>query len=136
MTRAAEPRIELCTALHEGGLMDTASPAASADDWMLAAASLDYWRITVPCKGAGSKASLLTKFSDTLQFPDHFGMNLDALYDCLTDQLLSHKKKGALLVLEGAASLPRETINGVLDTLLDAAEFMQLKGQRLCVVIK
>jgi RNAse (barnase) inhibitor barstar len=131
-----EPRADLCAALHEGGLMDKPHPAASADEWLAAAASLDFWRIAVPCAGASSKASLLTKIADTLQFPDHFGMNLDALYDCLTDQLMANKKKGALLVLDGAAAMPREALASIVDTLLDAAEFLQPKGQRLCVVLR
>jgi hypothetical protein len=131
-----EPRADLTTALQEGGLADRQTLAATVDDWMLAAASLDFWRIAVPCKSASSKAAILTKIADTLQFPDHFGMNLDALYDCLTDQLMANKKKGALLILDGAAQAPRDAINGLVDTLLDAAEFMQMKGQRLCVVIR
>ena len=31
------------------------------------------------------KASTLTAFAEALSFPDYFGHNLDALYDCLTD---------------------------------------------------
>jgi hypothetical protein len=131
-----EPRADLTTALQEGGLLDTPTPDASVDEWMLAAAGLDYWRIAVPCNNVGSKAALLTKIADTLQFPDHFGMNLDALYDCLTDQLMAHKKKGALLILDGAAHSPRDATSGLIDTLLDAAEFMQMKGQRLCIVVR
>lgn len=129
-------RADLSAALQEGGLMDTPHPSASADEWLAAAASLDFWRIAVPCTGANSKASLLTKIADTLQFPDHFGMNLDALYDCLTDQLMANKKKGAVLVLDGAATMQRDVLNSVIDTLLDAAEFLQPKGQRLCVVLR
>lgn len=130
------PRTDLSAALQEGGLMDAPHPSASADEWLAAAASLDFWRIAVACKGANSKASLLTKIADTLQFPDHFGMNLDALYDCLTDQLLANKKKGAVLVLDGAANLGKDILNPVVDTLLDAAEFMQPKGHRLCIVLR
>jgi RNAse (barnase) inhibitor barstar len=69
------------------------------DDLFMAAAMLDFWRIEVDCKGVTTKAGLLTRLADTLQFPDHFGMNLDALYDCLTDQLSGTGKKGAVLVM-------------------------------------
>lgn len=131
-----EARADLIAALQEGGLIDAPKPPPAVDAWMLAAASLDFWRITVSCNGVGSKAVLLTKIADTLQFPDHFGMNLDALYDCLTDQLMAHKKKGALLILDGLAHAPREASGSVVDTLLDAAEFMQMKGQRLCVLLR
>ncbi|CRK55524.1 hypothetical protein [Alloactinosynnema sp. L-07] len=32
-----------------------------------------------------SKRAMFTALADTLKFPDWFGHNLDALYDCLTD---------------------------------------------------
>ena len=127
------PDSTLLAALQEGGLMDEAAPLEAL---YLAAAQLDYWRIAVPCAGAGSKAALLTKMADVLQFPDHFGMNLDALYDCITDQLLSNKKKGALLVLQGTKAIPSDALNPIVDTLLDAAEFMQTKGQRLVLSVQ
>ena len=133
---AGEPtpaQAALLDELKEGGLCDT---AATLDALYHAAETLDYWRIAVPCAGAGSRNALLTKLADTLQFPDHFGMNLDALYDCITDQLLANKKKGAVLILQGAKKLPPEALSPVVDTLLDAAEFMQTKGQRLVIVLQ
>ena len=129
-TPSPDPR--LLNALKEGGLLDE---PASQDALFLAAAALDYWRIAVPCIGAGSKAAVLTKIADVLQFPDHFGMNLDALYDCITDQLLTNKRKGALLLLTGVKGLPPAALNPIVDTLLDASEFMQTKGQRLVLAI-
>ncbi len=36
-------------------------------------------------KAIGSKLDLLQSVSKTLDFPDHFGENWDALADCLTD---------------------------------------------------
>jgi hypothetical protein len=135
-SQALTPRQDLQKALQKGGVIDAPTPAASVPDWLLAASSLDYWRVAIPCNGAGSKAALLTKLADTLAFPDHFGMNLDALYDCLTDILLAHKKPGAVLLLEGANTLAGSTLNPVLDTLLDVTAFMQTKGQRFCVVVR
>jgi hypothetical protein len=135
-TSISLPRKDLCQALLNGGLLESPEPDASVLDWLLAASSLDYWRMSIPCTGAGSKAALLTKFADTLEFPDHFGMNLDALYDCLTDTLLTYRKPGSVLMLEGIHTLATSTINPVLDTLLDVAEFMQTKGHRFCVVLR
>jgi hypothetical protein len=136
LSQALIPRDDLRQVLQKGGLIDAPTPTASQSDWWLAASSLDYWRIAVPCNGAGSKAALLTKLADTLVFPDHFGMNLDALYDCLSDILLTHKKPGAVLLLEGASTLVGSSLNPVLDTLLDVAAFMQTKGHRFCVVVR
>jgi RNAse (barnase) inhibitor barstar len=84
------------TQLAAGGIHHM---APTHDDLFMAAAMLDFWRIEVDCKGVTTKAGLLTRIADTLRFPDHFGMNLDALYDCLTDQLSGTGKKGAVLVI-------------------------------------
>lgn len=129
-----EARSDLMTALKEGGILEL---TATRDEIFVAAQAIDYWRIAVPCAGAGSKAALLTKLSDALEFPDHFGINLDALYDCITDQLLGHMgkgKKGAVLILEGTANIPKEALSPVIETLLDAADFMQVQGSRLTLV--
>ncbi len=132
-----QAREDIIAALQEGGIISQKELSATRDEIFIAASALNYWRIAVPCAGAGSKAALLTKISDALQFPDHFGMNLDALYDCLTDQLISHAgkgKKGAVLLLEGTANVPKDALGQVIDTLLDAAEFVQMKGSRLTLV--
>ena len=47
------------------------------------------WRIEF--KGLRAKDSMLKAVAAALEFPPHFGHNLDALYDCLTDLPL---KKG------------------------------------------
>jgi RNAse (barnase) inhibitor barstar len=91
------PAVQTYQAQLQAGGVHHASPAH--DDLFMAAALLDYWRIEVACKGVTTKSGLLTRLADTLHFPDHFGMNLDALYDCLTDQLSGTGKKGAVLVL-------------------------------------
>ena len=39
----------------------------------------------VECRGK-NKEQLLSEIAQTLSFPSWFGMNLDALYDCLTDR--------------------------------------------------
>ena len=41
--------------------------------------------ITVDCCGLETKARLHAALADGLHFPDWYGHNLDALYDCLTD---------------------------------------------------
>lgn len=41
--------------------------------------------ITVNCTGLETKAQLHNLLVDALAFPDWYGGNLDALYDCLTD---------------------------------------------------
>jgi hypothetical protein len=126
---------DLCTALQTGGVIYKSNIQAKPEDWQLAAKQLNFSSHTIPCGGAGSKAALLTKLADHLDFPDHFGMNLDALYDCLIDLLLQHKQAGTVLILEQTDELNSVALNPIVETLLDAAEFVQTKGHRLAIVI-
>ena len=88
--------------LLQGGLYNLPEAKESPEKTIfLAAAELDFWRIAIDCKGASTKAGVLTRIADTLQFPDYFGMNLDALHDCLTEQLLDSGKKGGVIILQG-----------------------------------
>ena len=41
--------------------------------------------ITIDCRGFVPRSDLLKAFADALSFPDHYGNNLDALHDCLTE---------------------------------------------------
>ena len=41
--------------------------------------------VTINCRGFLSRFDLHRALSDTLAFPDHYGNNLDALHDCLTE---------------------------------------------------
>lgn len=41
--------------------------------------------ITIDCRGFVPRSELHKAFADALSFPDHYGNNLDALHDCLTD---------------------------------------------------
>jgi len=62
-----------------------------------------------------------------LGFPDYYGKNLDALYDCMTD--LVHKagaQPGFVVVLEQLPDNPRfdrEAREQLLDVFRDAADF-------------
>lgn len=41
--------------------------------------------ITIDCQGFVPRSDLHRAFADALAFPDHYGNNLDALHDCLTE---------------------------------------------------
>ena len=41
--------------------------------------------ITLCCTGIATKQQLHNALAEALHFPDWYGHNLDALYDCLTD---------------------------------------------------
>lgn len=40
--------------------------------------------IVIDCISVSSRADLHQIFAEALSFPDYYGKNLDALYDCLT----------------------------------------------------
>jgi RNAse (barnase) inhibitor barstar len=130
MEQATQGVDEYKAQLQTGGVHHDAPPH---DALFMAAAMLDFWRIEVDCKGVTTKAGLLTRIADTLQFPDHFGMNLDALYDCLTDQLSGSGKKGAVLVMRNfrcnEAGEDAATIKAVNKSLVgvfeDAVDFLR-----------
>ncbi len=42
---------------------------------------------TVDFKGVNSRYALYERIMEGLDFPDYCGMNLDALWDCLTDMI-------------------------------------------------
>ncbi len=76
---------------------------------------------------AQDKQDVLDIMARDFLFPDHFGKNLDALYDCMTD--LVHKsgpQPGFVVVLElipGDNACDRETREQLLDAFRDAADF-------------
>lgn len=76
---------------------------------------------------AQSKQEVLEAIAEAFTFPVHFGKNLDALFDCMTD--LVHKagpQPGFVVVLEQLPDNPRfdrEAREQLLDAFRDAADF-------------
>lgn len=83
------------------------------------------------------KQALLDTLAAALRFPDHFGANWDALYDCLTD-LERVQAPGLVIELRGlgrfAREAPRELSMGI-KTFADAAEFWRTRNGRLLVLV-
>jgi RNAse (barnase) inhibitor barstar len=76
---------------------------------------------------AGTRAGFFQEISGALRFPDYFGRNWDAVYDCLTD-LNWLPASGYVLVLDGfdqlATNEPEQWAIG-LKVLRQACEFWQ-----------
>ncbi len=74
-----------------------------------------------------TKQEVLESIAESFLFPAHFGKNLDALNDCMTD--LVHKagaQPGFVVVLEQIPDNPRfdrESREQLLDVFRDAADF-------------
>jgi RNAse (barnase) inhibitor barstar len=76
---------------------------------------------------AQSKQDVLETIADSFLFPPHFGKNLDALYDCMTDTVhKSGQQPGFVVVLEQLPDNPRfdrEAREQLLEVFRDAADF-------------
>lgn len=80
------------------------------------------------CGAQKDKDAVLNRIASAFSFPSHFGCNLDALYDCVTDLEPNQKARqpGFVVVLQ---SLPdsvhfnAQERNRLLDVFRDAADF-------------
>jgi RNAse (barnase) inhibitor barstar len=101
--------------------------AYRVEDLMLAAENAGQHFLYASLKDAQSKQDVLDKIAESFLFPAHFGKNLDALYDCMTD--LVHRagsQPGFVVVLEQLPDSPRfdrEAREQLLDVFRDAADF-------------
>jgi len=74
------------------------------------------------------RRDLFKAFSEQLKFPDYFGNNWDAFYDCLTD-LSWLSRNTTLIVIESYGSLhARDFGTEFLDILNDAHRYWRGKG--------
>jgi RNAse (barnase) inhibitor barstar len=62
------------------------------------------------------KKCLLKDFYEKLRFPEYFGFNWDALYDCLCDLSWLNEKK-IVLLYESLPSLDDESLHSFLDVV-------------------
>jgi RNAse (barnase) inhibitor barstar len=101
--------------------------AYRVEDLMLAAESAGQHFLYADLSRAQSKQEVLDMIAESFLFPNHFGKNLDALFDCMTD--LVHKagsQPGFVVVLEQLPDNPRfdrEAREQLLDVFRDAADF-------------
>jgi RNAse (barnase) inhibitor barstar len=101
--------------------------AYRVDDLMQAATQAGQHFLYANLGGAESKQEVLDTIAVSFEFPLHFGKNLDALYDCMTD--LVHKagqQPGFVVVLDQLPDSPRfdrEMREQLLDVFRDAADF-------------
>ena len=101
--------------------------AYHVDDLMQAAEQAGQHFLYANLADLQSKQDVLEGIATAFLFPPHFGKNLDALYDCMTDQV--HKagpQPGFVVVLEQLPDNPRfdrEAREQLLDVFRDAADF-------------
>ncbi len=101
--------------------------AYRVEDLMQTASAVGQHFLYANLQSAQTKQDVLEGIAQAFLFPAHFGKNLDALYDCMTD--LVHKsgqQSGFVVVLEQLPDSPRfdrEAREQLLDVFRDAADF-------------
>jgi RNAse (barnase) inhibitor barstar len=109
--------------LQKGGLLDLAG--VSQAELSEAAQALDMTVFIVDCDRARSRSAVLRAIAKAVDFPEFFGGNLDALYDCLCDTI-QDQKTGMFLWLHnlhsGDPALEQDTV-AISDVCTDAADF-------------
>lgn len=85
------------------------------------------------CAGARGKTAIMLALGRGFGLPAHYGGNLDALYDCLTDlePLPDAPEPGLLIVLENireARGFDAEQIESLLDVFRDAGDHFRDRG--------
>ncbi len=101
--------------------------AYRVDDLMQAAQEAGQHFLYANVATAPGKQEVLENIAKAFTFPDHFGKNLDALYDCMTDLVnKAGQQPGFVVVLEQLPDNPRfdrEAREQLLDVFRDAADF-------------
>jgi RNAse (barnase) inhibitor barstar len=101
--------------------------AYRVDDLMRAAQSASQHFLYANLSSAQSKQEVLDGIAEAFMFPPHFGKNLDALYDCMTDIVQkAGQQPGFVVVLEQLpdnARFDREAREQLLEVFRDAAEY-------------
>jgi RNAse (barnase) inhibitor barstar len=101
--------------------------AFRAEDLQLAAQDLGQHFLYVNLCAAQTKQDVLEGIAESFLFPTHFGKNLDALFDCMTERVhKSGQQPGFVVVLEQLPDNPRfdrEAREQLLDVFRDAADF-------------
>ena len=91
-----------------------------------AAAQAEHHRYyAVACADCTTKAEVLARLAHALHLPEHFGGNLDALYDAMTD-LPQASTRGWVIVLQDlpcTSAFTEEDREALVDVFRDATDF-------------
>lgn len=78
----------LRASMEQGGLIEL--PAERQAEALEVAKELDLAPFIVDCDRARSQSAVLRAIVKAVDFPEFFGSNLDALYDCLSDTVFEY----------------------------------------------
>jgi RNAse (barnase) inhibitor barstar len=131
MLRAADLTRVTWSCLHYAGAADiTPQLRAALQNAGVAGFDLDGERV-------GTRDDLLRGIADAMQFPDYFGMNWDAVIDCLRDLADRQPAEGYVLFVHAAERLWRQGLpwmGELVEVWLAAAEESGHDGVPLHIV--
>src|SRR4051812_33333165 len=95
-----------------------------------------YNAVVFDCLGWSDVPTMHRALAAGLQFPDYYGMGLDALNDCMKDVEIPSEGGLAIIFLrfDAFAAWHAEVAHGVLDILADTSRRCLLSGRRLIVL--
>jgi RNAse (barnase) inhibitor barstar len=121
---------------HAGGVFR--SHEALSDQALELVATKSMRVVPVRLATVRDKNAFLNAVAKVLQFPDYFGHNWDAFYDCLLD--LQHGTgAGTLLVLRDASGFAKgepEEFAAAAAALEDAADYWKSKNKVLLTIVE
>ncbi|MEO8164384.1 MAG: barstar family protein [Betaproteobacteria bacterium] len=112
--------------------------ATVPDDALERAARHSLHVVPVQLGQVRDKNAFLTAVAHALRFPEYFGHNWDAFYDCLLD-LVPADGAGTLLVLRDASAFARaepDEFAAAVAVMQDAADYWEGEARTLAVVIE
>lgn len=92
----------------------------------------NYNIVDFDCKSWTDRAEMHGQLKQKLNFPDYYGMNFDALNDCLSD--IEINGAGQIVVFNHLDSIDIKTIHALLDVFADNSRKHILFGDRLIVL--
>ena len=129
----------LLSELDAGGDAIRVLPLASSDADVLCAAAGErgYSCAQADLAGCGDRDAFISRVAAALEFPDWFGRNWDAFFDCLAD-LSWLPSRGHVLVLLNTAEIRRdapETFDTAMSIMQEAAQAWQKRDGSLRVIM-
>lgn len=122
--------------LQKGGLIDAS--VVSQAEALTAARAAGMNAFVVDCDRARSRSAVLRAVVKAVDFPEYFGGNLDALYDCLCDTVLDNKN-GLFLwfhkLHSGDPALTDDS-DAIIGVCADAVEFASNNDRRFAFAVE
>ncbi len=132
MSKAGDPKLQRL--LQQGGEADSQQDSEALKQAALARGLA--WCVA-DCDKARSRSAVFRAIVKAVDYPEFFGNDFDALFDCLCDTLRD-QKVGVVLVIDKLHSADPAIVEDghqFLQTLVDAVDFAQESGRTFIYVL-